>query len=38
MFDTVVVFRENKLTKFLNDSERREQVSIILSSVSYRMV
>ena len=42
MFNTVVVFREKSyltnyvsLRKFSNDSEWREQVSIILSSVSY---
>ena len=48
MFNTVVVLREKKfflyltdyvlLRKFSNDSERCEQVSIILSSVSYRRV
>ena len=39
-----MVFRENKFSvlcfalKVWNDSERREQVSIILSPVSYHMV
>ena len=41
MFNTVVVLRAKKLShgvvprKFSNDSERREKVSIILSSVNY---